>query len=184
AFVGHAMGDQRQDTGAYWWYALPSELPLTASRRQALAGRSGIDKVLRAAKWSEQTRSIIEATSAMMPVLDLFDMPSLPQWHSGRCVLIGDAAHAVSPHSGQGASLALEDAAELAAALQRHDRPEAAFADFEARRRRRTERVVAYGRKVGNQKRLGPIASKVQEWIMPMLLRAMPSNDWLYDRFG
>ncbi len=40
-----------------------------------------------------------------------------PRWWAPRRVLIGDAAHAVTPHMGQGAGLALEDAACLAALL-------------------------------------------------------------------
>jgi 2-polyprenyl-6-methoxyphenol hydroxylase-like FAD-dependent oxidoreductase len=39
--------------------------------------------------------------------------PPLPAWHEDRVVLIGDAAHAMSPSGGQGASLALEDAMHL-----------------------------------------------------------------------
>ena len=38
----------------------------------------------------------------------VYDIPSLPAWHRGAICLIGDAAHAIGPHVGQGASLALE----------------------------------------------------------------------------
>ena len=37
-----------------------------------------------------------------------------PPWHRGRVVLIGDAAHATSPHVGQGGAMAIEDAIVLA----------------------------------------------------------------------
>nr|WP_244420824.1 FAD-dependent monooxygenase [Mesorhizobium japonicum] len=40
-------------------------------------------------------------------------MLHLPQWHTDRVVVLGDAAHAVAPHSGQGASMAIEDAVVL-----------------------------------------------------------------------
>lgn len=77
--------------------------------------------------------------------LNVYDIRSLPTWHRGRVVLIGDAAHAVSPNSGQGAPLALEDAMYLARLLR--DQPyEAAFAQFERDRRPRAEKVVAEGR--------------------------------------
>ena len=45
-------------------------------------------------------------------------MPSVPHWHRGRMVLVGDAAHAPSSSSGQGASLAAESAVQLARCLR------------------------------------------------------------------
>lgn len=67
----------------------------------------------------------------------------LPTWHSGRVVLLGDAAHPVLPTSGSGAAMALEDAIAIAACLRRHPGdPTAAFAEFEARRMPRTTRLL------------------------------------------
>ena len=40
-----------------------------------------------------------------------------PPWYSGRVVLLGDAAHATTPHLGQGAGMAIEDAVVLAEEL-------------------------------------------------------------------
>ena len=50
------------------------------------------------------------------------DLPRVPTWHKGPMVIIGDAAHAPSPSSGQGASMATEDAVVLAKCLR--DLPE------------------------------------------------------------
>ena len=47
-----------------------------------------------------------------------YDRPHVPTWHSGRMVIIGDAAHAPSPSSGQGASMAMEHAVVLAKCLR------------------------------------------------------------------
>ncbi|KAI1313529.1 FAD/NAD(P)-binding domain-containing protein [Xylaria venustula] len=49
-----------------------------------------------------------------------FVTPLLPTWEKGGCVLVGDAAHALQPSSGQGASMALEDCESLALLLQHY----------------------------------------------------------------
>ncbi|MER6921982.1 FAD-dependent monooxygenase, partial [Streptomyces spiralis] len=68
-------------------------------------------------------------------------MPSVPHWHRRRMVLIGDAAHAPSSSSGQGASLAIESAVELARCLRDLPTPEAAFTAYERLRRPRVEMI-------------------------------------------
>lgn len=62
---------------------------------------------------------------------------SAPRWSRGRVVLLGDAAHAVTPNLGQGAGLAIEDAATLAALLAQPGPPEQAIARYEALRQPR-----------------------------------------------
>jgi len=47
----------------------------------------------------------------------LFVVPPLQQWHRGPAVLLGDAAHAMLPHHGQGANTTIEDAVTLATLL-------------------------------------------------------------------
>jgi len=63
-------------------------------------------------------------------------------WHAGRIVLLGDAVHATTPHLGQGAGMAVEDAIVLAEEIARHDAPEAAFAAYRARRFERCRYIV------------------------------------------
>ena len=53
----------------------------------------------------------------------LYDREPLPVWTRGRLTLLGDAAHPMLPHVGQGANQAIEDAVALAAVLRRADRP-------------------------------------------------------------
>ncbi len=73
---------------------------------------------------------------------NVFDHPSTPRWHDSCRVVIGDAAHAPSSISGQGAGLALEDAVVLAQCVR--DLPDVATAldAYESRRRARVERMV------------------------------------------
>lgn len=63
-------------------------------------------------------------------------------WHKGRIVLIGDAVHATTPHLGQGAGMAIEDAIVLSEELVAADDPVAAFEAFEARRLERCRYIV------------------------------------------
>jgi 2-polyprenyl-6-methoxyphenol hydroxylase-like FAD-dependent oxidoreductase len=63
-------------------------------------------------------------------------------WHKGRVTLIGDAAHAATPHLGQGAGMAIEDSIVLAQELDRAATVEAAFQAFQKRRYERCKYVV------------------------------------------
>ncbi len=63
-------------------------------------------------------------------------------WHLGRVVLLGDAVHATTPHLGQGAGMAVEDAIVLAEELSRASTPEQAFEAYRARRYERCRTIV------------------------------------------
>jgi 2-polyprenyl-6-methoxyphenol hydroxylase-like FAD-dependent oxidoreductase len=107
---------------------------------------------------------------------------TLPTWSRKRTILIGDAAHATSPHAGQGASLALEDAMRLSRLLAAGGELCQAFAAFERERRPRAERVVALARRNGNQKRQ---FSRTGAWIRDQMLKLLiplsaRGQDWIY----
>ena len=73
----------------------------------------------------------------------LFHRPPLGRWTRGRVTLLGDAAHALVPHHGQGANQSIEDAVVLADQLARHGagRWEQALEGYEQLRRGRTRKV-------------------------------------------
>src|SRR5262245_50256438 len=98
-------------------------------------------------------------------------MPSLPSWHKGRIVLIGDAAHAVGPHAGQGASMAIEDALVLAASLETEPSHDDAFRRYEAVRRPRVDQVVKFTARNGSQKRsTSRLGLLVRDLLLPFLI--------------
>jgi len=70
-------------------------------------------------------------------------------WYKGRVILIGDAAHATTPHLGQGAGMAIEDSVVLAEELTRHQDVSTAFTAFLARRRERCRFIVENSIAVG-----------------------------------
>ncbi|PCJ39803.1 MAG: 2-polyprenyl-6-methoxyphenol hydroxylase [SAR86 cluster bacterium] len=63
-------------------------------------------------------------------------------WHKGRITLLGDAAHATTPHLGQGAGMAIEDSIVLAEELVRAESVEEAFSAYKARRFERCKFIV------------------------------------------
>ena len=65
----------------------------------------------------------------------------LSSWHTGRVLLIGDAAHATAPVWAQGAALAAEDALVLAEVLAKCEDWTTVGSEFERRRRPRVEHV-------------------------------------------
>jgi len=74
----------------------------------------------------------------------------LPQpWHRGRVILIGDAAHATTPHLASGAGLAVEDALVLCELLQRGLPLQTALQEFTARRFERCRMVVENSVRLG-----------------------------------
>jgi 2-polyprenyl-6-methoxyphenol hydroxylase-like FAD-dependent oxidoreductase len=129
----------------------------------------------------EPIPTIIRSTLGVFGRWGVYELPSLPTWHAGPVCLIGDAAHAASPHLGQGASTALEDALMLAKCLRDVPDLEGAFITFEALRRKRVERIVEQARRNGKQKAISnPIGALLRDLMLPLFIKLSGSPDWLY----
>lgn len=72
-----------------------------------------------------------------------------PPWHSGRVVLLGDAAHATTPHTAQGASMAFEDAVVLTESLVHVDGMQNALHSFTQRRYARCRMIIENSLQIG-----------------------------------
>lgn len=97
-------------------------------------------------------------------------MPPVPHWWRGRMVLVGDAVHAPSNSSGQGASLSIESGIELARCLRDLDVP-SAFATYERLRRARVETIAAQAAKINHTKAPGRLGQAVLPLLMRPLMR-------------
>ncbi|APU18772.1 MULTISPECIES: FAD-dependent oxidoreductase [Actinoalloteichus] len=182
------FGYQCEPDGRTFWFA-----NLGNSERSVEEIAAQGDETWRAHAFELFDGDLVELTR-IMEAADLgqfrpkgtYDLLSLPRWHRGRAGLLGDAAHAVSPSSGQGASLAFEDALELARQVRVHGGAPAALAAYERARRDRVERIAAVGRRRGAQKAgsAHPIALAIRDTSMRMafaMIRRFGSQRWITD---
>ena len=95
---------------------------------------------------------------------ELFDRDPLPFWGKGVVTLLGDAAHPVLPHTGQGAAQAMVDAVALGQTLGRNGNVEDALRSYERDRRKKTAVLVAQGRRTARiMGTTNPVACRLRE---------------------
>lgn len=180
AFFGHFA----TPAGEIFWFnniahpGEPTRADLTAISQEA---------------WRQRLLALHEADPAPIPAIlgaagdiglyPIYDIPSLPAWHQGPVCLVGDAAHATSPHAGQGASMALEDALVLAKCLRDLPAPEQAFAAFQGLRKDRVEKLVRQARRTGAHKAVSnPLLVWLRDRMMSFFLGriAEDADAWVY----
>jgi FAD-dependent urate hydroxylase len=113
-----------------------------------------------------------------------YDLPSVPAWHSDQMVIIGDAAHAPTPTSGQGASLAAEDAVMLAKCLRDQPAIPQALAGYRRLRCDRVEKIVAQAARASSDKAPRPAGRALQGLLLPLVFRFLVTDKslaWRYD---
>jgi FAD-dependent urate hydroxylase len=161
-FLGYTTGAD----GRNWWFAripapeLGREDAAEADRKQYLTEVFGDD--------GTPAADLIKATGRVT-VTSAYDIPTLPTWHNGAMIVIGDAAHATSPSTTQGASMAIEDGVILGQCLRDLPRVPEALKTFERIRRDRVERVVQSGASAENPaprpRPSGPRRGDPAEWL-------------------
>lgn len=104
---------------------------------------------------------------------DICDIEPLQRWAFDNAVLIGDAAHAMTPNLGQGACQAIEDAVMLAAKLGTERTVAASLIAFERSRIKRASEIARMSRRIG----------AVAQWTSPLksatrnaLMRMVPQR--------
>ena len=103
------------------------------------------------AEWGESVKKILSLMEKP-DIWALFDYPPARTYYKSRVCLLGDAAHASTPHQGAGAGMALEDAyimASVLGAIQGEGQIEQAFKAFDTVRRPRAQKLVSTSRTNG-----------------------------------
>lgn len=153
----------------YWFCtaeAPPGERDAPGTLREALLRRFR--------RWHAPIPDLLEATPEPHILrTDISDRPVIERWSRGRVVLLGDAAHPMTPNLGQGGCQAIEDAVVLARAIAGEVSIEAAIIRYERARVRRANEVVEGARKVG---RIAQWSSPLACFVRDALTRATPTD--------
>ncbi|KAK0718497.1 putative extracellular salicylate hydroxylase/monooxygenase [Lasiosphaeria miniovina] len=114
-FFGYASASPAEADNLMWWStfetdSLPSKTNLDAEEIKASLRE-------RHRTWADPVVQDIISKAEVETIYPTWVLPNLPHYGENRIVLVGDAAHAMSPTTGQGASQALEDAQTLSLLL-------------------------------------------------------------------
>jgi 2-polyprenyl-6-methoxyphenol hydroxylase-like FAD-dependent oxidoreductase len=175
AYLGRGVESmllRASSTGIYWFVSLAREL--------VPAGVTDPAAILRsiAPSFDETFRTITSAASDLRAD-EVADRDPLPSWGQGAVTLLGDAAHPMLPHTGQGAAQAIIDAVSLSNALKSAASVESALRNYEADRRPKTAAWVAKGRRTASMMRsTNPVLNVMREWA----IRSIPVKPltWFY----
>ena len=163
-------------TGIYWFFAVAEELVPPEVRRQADTATSMVvaAKTLlahMAPRFDNTFRAISSATSEFHYDGVLVDRDPLPAWGTGVVTLVGDAAHPMLPHTGQGAAQAIVDAVTLGKMLGNGRAVKPTLRAFEAERLSKTAALVRQGRRTA---RIMRVSNPALCYARELVFRALP----------
>jgi len=174
-----------------WWAAANDPTPEETLKRTPPQWKSDVLKLF--GEWHLPIRQVIEATPAESVLCNaIADRPAPPPnkpWGEGAVSLLGDAAHPTTPNLGQGACMAIEDAAVLAYAVDAIPEVPTALRVYEATRTERTAKIVTESLKFG---RIGqwknPLACAARKCLIRFgperRLRKQFQELWNYDAWN
>jgi len=167
---GQRFGIVPLTDGRLYWFATAN----TAEGEQARDSEHA-EVLRRFAGWHPPVLEVVQATDhASVLRHDVYDLrPDPARYVQGRLVLLGDAAHAMTPNLGQGACQALEDAATLMVLLRSGAAMDTALTAYDAVRRPRAQSIARRSRQIG---RLGQLQAPGLTLARDLLLRATPAR--------
>lgn len=140
------------------------------------------DLVNRYERYHEPIPQIIMQTSEQQLLKhDIYYLPSIPRFAFGRVVLLGDAAHAMTPNLGQGAGQSIEDAVILANYLKMNPTIESAFKKYEQERISRTKKISKISNQIGSVAQLQDKALvALRDVVFPLVPEKMLERQFRY----
>ncbi len=135
--------------------------------------------------WHDPIPEIIEATEETSLLRhDVYESPLLSHWSRGRVTLLGDAAHTMTPNLGQGACIAIEDAAVLANCLQIETDVVAGLRLYEKRRVARANTIARLAGLIGQAVQLdNPLVATLRNAVLKKIPSRVPLQQlmWILD---
>jgi 2-polyprenyl-6-methoxyphenol hydroxylase-like FAD-dependent oxidoreductase len=105
--------------------------------------------------WAEVVRRTDSCVLSIQPIYD----QAIPTYVSGRVLLIGDASTVARPHTGSGATKALQDALALEQVCREHETWDEALAAYDRQRCTAGNELVELGRRIGRDQ-----VEKTPDW--------------------
>ncbi len=151
------------DTGIYWFLSLARELvPSGMQDPAAILAHM-------ASRFDATFRAVTSATEDLR-YDELVDRDPIPFWGKDVVTLLGDAAHPLLPHTGQGAAQAIVDAVTLGRALSGDAVIECALRSYERERRDKTATLLGQGRRTARMMRMtNPVACYIREVVVRLI---------------
>lgn len=167
----------------YWFFSREISMPKTGDTRDGWEerGKKEVDNLKTTfinllgeadSPWVKMLRDVVHKTD-VVKFYPIFKIPPGRPWSKGRCLIIGDAAHAMPPHASQGVSMALEDVFLVSKLLNHHSRyldiPDSrSLGDllllYERKRKSRTEQMLKTAERNGDvRKKKTPLRLRANE---------------------
>ena len=164
---GERFGIVPMARGRVYWFAtvsVPPNWPVADEKA---------DLLRRFAGWHDPIPALLQATDARVILRnDIVELAApLSRFIRGRVVLVGDAAHAMTPNLGQGGNQALEDAITLAALAAQARDLDVAISRYDEMRRKRTALLARRSRQIG---RIAQVHNPAIVTLRNALMRLIP----------
>lgn len=193
-FFGYSSGSPASAQSLMWWSTFETSLLSSTKNIDRAAIKTALQQ--RHQHWKDPVMQSIISKAEVESIYPTWVLEGLPHWGESGIVLVGDAAHAMDPTTGQGASQALEDAKTLSLLLKHllepeegrttplpralesateSERVDAAIKMLYEIRSPRVKEIVERGKKIAGRKADVGIVAEYFMYFFLWLLNAVPA---------